>query len=119
MECCEDPENPGSFYLRFVRQDLLVELVKCKDSRLVVCVVDTEFLVYRERDDALVDTSIKYEMVRDIAQVLKRNAVANGFKKRQPTSVHIFTNTNFYDSAERVARELGIRVFCHRFLSRW
>lgn len=103
--------------MRLIRQDLLVELVKCKDTGLVVCVVDAEFLVYRVRSEGFAKALIEDEMVRDIGQVLKAKAAANGIQTRRQTSIHILTNTNFYDSAEHVADELGIRVFCHRFHS--
>lgn len=117
MECCEDPENPGSFFLRLSRQDLLLELMRCKNSQLVVCVVDTELLVYRVTKESFVDNFIEDEMVRDITKVLKAKQVPNGSANGQQTSIHIFTNTDLYDSAERVACELGIRVFCHRLHS--
>lgn len=101
--------------MRLIRQDLLVELVRCKNSGLVVCIVGTEFLVYRVGEDNVASRSVRGEMVRDITAVLKRTVAVNGFTRSQPTSVHIFTNANFYDSAEHVACELGLRVFCHRF----
>uniref|UniRef100_A0A2R5L7V5 Uncharacterized protein n=1 Tax=Ornithodoros turicata TaxID=34597 RepID=A0A2R5L7V5_9ACAR len=118
MECCEDPENPGSFYVRLIRQDLLIELVKCKNSGLVVCLVDTEFLVYRVKDFGVTDTTIEGDMVRDIGAMLKGNGAVDGvLRNRAKVSVHIFTNVNFYECAGHVADELGIRVFCHRFHS--
>lgn len=118
MECYEDPENPGQVYVRLLRQDLLEELVLSKKrGRLVVLMVDQEFLVYRPANGTKLSSPPNVDMlVKDVAKALGRDrwgAPKNGTAK--DSSVHIFTDVDLYDLSDVLAKELDVRVFCHLF----
>ncbi|KAH9381756.1 hypothetical protein HPB48_010575 [Haemaphysalis longicornis] len=118
MECYEDPENPGQVYVRLLRQDLLEELVLSKKrGRLVVLMVDQEFLVYRPANGTKLSSPPNVDMlVKDVSKVLGRDhwgAAKNGTAK--DSSVHIFTDVDLYDLSDALAKELDVRVFCHLF----
>ncbi|CAN7941998.1 unnamed protein product [Ixodes pacificus] len=116
MEFFEDPQNPGEVYIRLLRQDLLEELFFSKrPGRLVVCMVDREFLVYRpEKEDGAAASPSLDLMVRDVGRLLDKGR-RNGFRNGVNSSVHIFTDVDLYDVSDELAKELDVRVFCHFF----
>ncbi|KAH8021445.1 hypothetical protein HPB51_015841 [Rhipicephalus microplus] len=119
MECYEDPENPGQVYVRLLRQDLLEELVMSKKrGRLVVILVDDEFLVYRPTNGVKMTSPPNVELlVKDVCKVLGRDRWNAAIKNHatKDTSVHIFTDMDLYELSDLLAKELDVRVFCHLF----
>ncbi|XP_065293753.1 uncharacterized protein [Dermacentor albipictus] len=119
MECYEDPENPGQVYVRLLRQDLLEELVLSKKrGRLVVILVDEEFLVYRPTNGTKMISPPNVDLlVKDISKALGRDRwnAAGSSHATKDSSVHIFTDMDLYELADLLAKELDIRVFCHLF----
>uniref|UniRef100_A0A1E1XQ39 Uncharacterized protein n=1 Tax=Amblyomma sculptum TaxID=1581419 RepID=A0A1E1XQ39_AMBSC len=118
MECYEDPENPGQVYVRLLRQDLLEELVMSKKrGRLVVLMVDKEFLVYRPTNGTRLTSPPNVDLlVKDVSKVLGRDLWNAGQSNAsKDSSVHIFTDMDLYDLSDLLAKELNVRVFCHLF----
>uniref|UniRef100_G3MLE0 Uncharacterized protein n=1 Tax=Amblyomma maculatum TaxID=34609 RepID=G3MLE0_AMBMU len=118
MECYEDPENPGQVYVRLLRQDLLEELLMSKKrGRLVVLLVDKEFLVYRPAHGARLTSPPNIDLlVKDVSRVLGRDLWGVGQNHApKDSSVHIFTDMDLYDLSDLLAKELNVRVFCHLF----